>query len=248
MSADEFTRPTTDFWQELVPPGRQTELTPPYRYAYPARLPDGRLLELPIRRLPDTPTRAVASLIANHASSEVVASLATFMADLARPIGPDVIVGLPTLGFTFAPAVAERLGHRNYVPLGYSRKFWYDDALAEPTRSLTTLGGGKKLYIDPNLVPRIRGRRTVLVDDAVSTGQTMVAAIRLLTRLEADIAGIVVAMRQGTAWRNALGAIRADWPDRVLGVFDSPRLHRVPGGWAPEETTLATACAAQRTI
>ena len=33
---------------------------------------------------------------------------------------------------SFAALVAERLGQSRYVPLGYSRKFWYDDALSEP--------------------------------------------------------------------------------------------------------------------
>ena len=227
---DDYIAPTTGFWQAIRQPA---EDAPPFRYAYPARLPDGRVLELPLRRVPGTNDRAVASLIANQASFDVVRVLAAGMTDLARALDPEVVVGLPTLGLAFAPLVAEALGFSNYVPLGYSRKYWYDDALSVPVRSLTTPGPGKRLYVDPNLVPRVAGRRAVVVDDAVSSGTTAAASIDLLERVGARPAGIVVAMLQGNAWRERLAAIDPGWPARVRGVFVSPRLARVEGGWAP---------------
>jgi adenine/guanine phosphoribosyltransferase-like PRPP-binding protein len=232
MSLDGFVRPTTEFWQRL---SSDAPTPPPFRYGYPARLPDGRILELPVRRLPGEPPRAVASLIANQASFEVVRSLAAFMTDLARPMAPEIVVGLPTLGFAFAPLVAEALGHPHYVPLGYSRKFWYDDALAEPVRSLTTPGAGKMLFVDPNLLPRVRGRRVLIVDDAVSSGQTAVAALRLMRRIDAEVAGLVVAMKQGNTWRHALAAHEPHAPGLVHGAFECPRLRLCPDGWVPEE-------------
>lgn len=89
-----FTEATTDYWQNLTSgiPSRFSA-TPPYRFGYPVRLPCGRFLVLPLRRLPDG-SRAVASLIANQASNVVVAALANHMAAQARTLGADVIVGL----------------------------------------------------------------------------------------------------------------------------------------------------------
>lgn len=234
MSPDDVIQPTTGFWQTLCPAGAETP--PPYRGSYPARLPDGRILELPVRRLPGDPPRAVASLIANHAAFPVVDALASFMADLARPIAPEVIVGLPTLGFAFAPLVAERMGHPNFAPCGYSRKFWYDDSLSEPVASLTTPGAGKRLYIDPNLVARVRGRRVAIVDDAVSSGQTTRAALRLLSRVGADTVAIIVAMMQGRQWHAALAQADLAWPALVRGVFESPRLRWTDAGWVPDDS------------
>lgn len=227
---DDYIRPTTAFWQALRegPPGG-----PPFRYAYPASLPDGRVLDLPLRRVPGAPDRAVASLIANQASFEVVRVLAAFMIDLARELRPEAIVGLPTLGLAFAPLVAEGLGFTSFVPLGYSRKYWYDDAFSVPVQSLTTPGAGKRLYIDPNVVPRAAGRRVVIVDDAVSTGATAAASVALLERIGAEPAGLVVAMEQGAAWRERLAAAGAGWPARVRGVFASPRFVRAADGWVP---------------
>ena len=236
MSAVDFTRATTDFWQELLPDAAAVmaggfALEAPYRFGYPAPLADGSWLVLPIRKLAGTPDRAVASLIANQASFEVVGGLAAHMTALARPMGGDVVVGLPTLGMVFAPLVAAQLGHTRYVPLGYSRKFWYDESLSVAVQSLTTPGQGKRVYLDPNQLPLIVDRQVVIVDDAVSTGGTLGAVIDLLAGLGAQVAGVVVAMRQGSAWRERLGPARAA---QVAGVFDSPRLVLRADGWWPE--------------
>ncbi|MGN1055130.1 MAG: phosphoribosyltransferase [Comamonas sp.] len=229
---------TTHYWQRIV---RAEELTqsvqPPYARSYPAQLPDGRYLVLPLRGMPaadgTAPERCVASLIANQASIDVVETLAQHMAEGAKAHDFDVIVGLPTLGLAFAPLVAKALGHSRYVPLGYSRKYWYRDDLAEPVSSITTPGKGKLLYIDPNQLELLAGQRVLVVDDAVSSGTTMVSGLKLLERCGAHIAAIAVAMRQGTQWRQKLQ--RADGSRiPVVGAFDSPRMQWRDGGWWPE--------------
>ncbi|MDA9509136.1 phosphoribosyltransferase [Bradyrhizobium sp. CCBAU 11386] len=228
MTASEpYTEATTGYWQDLTPeiPARFSA-TPPYRFGYPATLPCGRILVLPLRRLPDG-DRAVASLIANQASNLVVAALADHMATQARTFDAEIVVGLPTLGLAFASQVAERLGQPRYVPLGYSRKFWYDDALSEPVTSITSPDAGKKLRLDPNLLPLIEGRRVVLIDDAISTGATALAAERLLQKVGVEIAGIVVAMKQTNRWQASATALP------VRAVFGCPLFQRGEGGWIP---------------
>jgi len=228
MSAsDTYTEATTGYWQELTPdiPTRFAR-TPPYRFGYPVTLPCGRILVLPLRRLPDG-DRAVASLIANQASHLVVAALADHMATQARAFDADIIVGLPTLGLAFASEVAERLGQPRYVPLGYSRKFWYDDALSEPVSSITSPDAGKRLRLDPNLLPLIEGRKVVLVDDAISTGVTAIAAVRLLQTIGAEIAGMVVAMKQTNRWQASTA------PLPVRAVYGCPLFQRDERGWMP---------------
>ena len=228
MTASEpYTEATTGYWQDLTPeiPAR-FPATPPYRFGYPATLPCGRVLVLPLRNLPDG-DRAVASLIANQASNLVVAALADHMATQARTFDAEIVVGLPTLGLAFASEVAERLGQPRYVPLGYSRKFWYDDALSKPVSSITSPDAGKKLRLDPNLLPLIEGRRVVLIDDAISTGATTLAAVRLLQKVGVEIAGMVVAMKQTNRWQASTTALP------VRAVFGCPLFQRGEGGWIP---------------
>jgi len=232
--AAHFTEPTTAYWQRIEPADLPDEQRrPPFRYGYPAPLPDGRFLILPIRRRVNDPDAAVASLIPNHASFEVIDALAEQMAALAQPLSPDVVVAMPTLGLALAPPVARLLGHENYVPLGYSRKFWYQDALARPVHSITSPGAGKTVYLDPNLVPRLAGRRVLMTDDTISSGTTTLAVLDLLQAVGADVVGIIVAMKQSRAWQEQLAARDPALPALVHGVFDSPLLRRVPDGWEP---------------
>jgi adenine/guanine phosphoribosyltransferase-like PRPP-binding protein len=230
MTANEtYTEPTTGYWQELtaaIPP--RFPASPPFRFGYPVRLPCGRVLVLPLRALPGG-NRAVASLIANQASTIVVAALADHMAAQARAFDAEIVVGLPTLGLAFASLVTERLGQSRYVPLGYSRKYWYDDALSEPVSSITSPEAGKQLRLDPNLRPLLESRRVVLIDDAVSTGVTAVAAVRLLQKIGVDVTGMVVAMKQTNRWEAAVAML----PLAVRAVYGCPLFERSDAGWMP---------------
>ena len=118
------------------------------------------------------------------------------------------MVGLPTLGLSFAPAVTHGLGHARFIPLGFSRKYWYRDALSEPVRSITSPSQDKRLYLDPHQISLLEGRRVLVVDDTVSTGATMLSGVRL---------------------RHVDGR-----PIPVLGALDAPLMVRAPDGWVPE--------------
>ncbi len=234
-SAANFVETTAGYWQEIEP-APPTPEQPPYRYGYPARLPDGRTLRLPIRERPGAPGRAVASFIPNHGSFEVIDLLQQEITAMARPLEPDVIVALPTLGLALGPGVAKALGHRHYAPLGTSRKFWYRDELSAPVTSITTPDSARRLYLDPNLRSRVEGRRAILVDDTISSGTTILAAAALLERAGAEIVGLAFAMSQSDVWRQALGATRPDLPPKVRYVFQSPLLNLTADGWVPEES------------
>jgi adenine/guanine phosphoribosyltransferase-like PRPP-binding protein len=231
MAEPFYIEPTLDYWQELFDevPARFS-VTPPFRFGYPVRLVCGRFLVLPLRALPES-NHALASLIANQASHHVVAALADEMAAHARSLNADIVVGLPTLGLAFAALVAARLGQSRYVPLGYSRKFWYDDALSEPVASITSPDLGKRLRFDPNLLPLLQGKRVVLVDDAISTGATAEAAARLFERIGTAHVDMVVAMKQTNRWADRLSALPQ--APAVRSVFGCPLFQRGADGWYP---------------
>lgn len=128
------------------------------------------------------------------------------------------------MGLIFWILVLER-----YIPLGYSRKFWYDDALSAEVSSVTSPGVGlKRVYLDPHLLPLVHGKKVVIVDDAVSSGRTLKAVWDLLEGMGCTVEGVGVVMRQGAEWKGTLGEGRAAM---VVGVLESPLLRAMEEGW-----------------
>ncbi|QKJ92813.1 phosphoribosyltransferase [Agrobacterium pusense] len=217
-----------EFWQQIHPP-RSFETAGAYSTFFPAELDDGRQICLPIRPLADG-EHALASLIVNQASFEVLEALAADLAAKLLPFKPDVVIGLPTLGLTLAAAVARHLGHSRYVPLGTSRKFWYLEELSVPMSSITTKQE-KRLYVDPRMLPLIEGRRVALVDDVISSGSSILSGVALLTASGINPAVIGTAMLQSDRWREKIAAFGPEWPERVRGVFATPLLTKAEDGW-----------------
>jgi adenine/guanine phosphoribosyltransferase-like PRPP-binding protein len=221
-----------EFWQGFDAPGGADG---PFTDRYPAPMPDGSRLVLPLRDYGDV---AVAGFIANQAAILVAGRIGGWMAAAARDLGADIVVGLPTLGQVFAPLVAEALGHANWVAPGWSRKRWYDAALSVPAAS-STAPDERRLWLDPRIAHRLDGRRVLLVDDVISTGSSALAGLALLDRAGARPCALLVAMAQGDRWR-------ATWPAGipVRAAFATPLFARAPGGWmplpetAPPETLL----------
>lgn len=211
------------FWQEFE---EAPAAGPPFTDRYSVAV-GGDWLDLPIRSLP-TADQAVASLTANQASFPVLDAITVEMVRLAQAYAPEIVIGLPTLGLAFAPGVARGLGHANFVPLGYSRKFWYRDELSIPIRSITSPDAGKRLYLDPLILPRLIGRRVLVVDDVASTGASLRAAFALLAACNVSAVGAVVAMRQGHADPSAD-------PVPIAHVFATPRFTRRGNGWWPDQ-------------
>src|SRR5919112_6043768 len=224
-----------DFWQEIHPPHTFERLPADgHRGFFPAEFEDGRQLRLPIRELADG-EHALASLIINQAGFSVEDALCASLAENVRAFAPEVVVGLPTLGLTLASGTARKLGLSRYVPLGTSRKFWYRDDLSVPMTSITSPDQLKRLYLDPRMLPVIENRRVLLIDDVISSGRSIAAALDLLASCGIRPVAIGVAMLQTDAWREKLAAFGPECPGRVIGVLRTPRLKRTPaGGWAPE--------------
>ncbi|MDR3538740.1 MAG: phosphoribosyltransferase [Acetobacteraceae bacterium] len=219
----------TEFWQHFEP----FEPAPaPDRFV--ARMPDGSGLALPLRDLGDI---AVAGLISNQASFAVAERIADWMVRVVATVQPDIVAGLPTLGHVFAALVARRLGHPNWVALGTTRKLWYDEALSVPLASITSPGAGRRLWLDPRLVPRLQGRRVLLVDDVISTGASARAGLAVLQAAGTPATALCVAMAQANRWQ-------AGWPPEVpvLAAFATPLFARTPEGWRPVAGSAPVAC------
>jgi adenine/guanine phosphoribosyltransferase-like PRPP-binding protein len=209
-----------EFWQAFEAPAADP---PVWTDRYAAAMPDGSRLWLPLRDFGD---HALAGLIVTQAAFPVVDRISHWMAERVAPAAADVVLGLPTLGHVVAQGVARALAHPNWVAAGFSRKFWYEDALSVPVASVTTPGAGRRLWLDPRMLGRLRGRRVLLVDDVISSGASMAAGLALLRAAGLTPVAVAVAMIQGDAWR-------AGW-DAALplhAAFATPVFRRAGTGW-----------------
>jgi len=217
-----------EFWQEIHSPGTFRS-DGDVSASYIAELDDGRQLRLPVRVLADG-QHALASLIINQASFQVLDVLAGSLAEKLEPFEVEVVAGLPTLGLTLAAAVAQKLGHTRYVPLGTSRKFWYRDDLSVALISITTPTQQKRLYIDPRMLPLLEGRRVALIDDVISSGTSIVSGLQLLAGCGIEPVAIGAAMLQSRRWCETLDAVGPQWRERTVGVFSTPMLEMTETG------------------
>ncbi len=214
------------FWQFFTAPPEQGG---PWHEHFPAIMPDGSTLVLPLR---DMGSFAVAGLIANQASFTVLDGIAGWMAQAALRFAPEIVVGLPTLGHTVGAATARALRHSNWVAPSTTRKRWYDDQASVPLASITSPATGanreRRMWLDPRLMPRLSGKRVLLVDDVISTGSSAIAGLRLLRSVGIEPVALAVAMVQGDRWR-------AGWDVTVpvVGAFSTPLFEREAEGWAP---------------
>jgi len=213
---------------------------PSFSTHYPVRLRDGCRLILPLTPLPGG-DKAVALLMSNQTSFVVERHLVARMTDLVRAAAPEAVVGIPTLGLTYARSVAEAVGLPDYVALGHSRKFWYDDSLSEAAVSVTSPDQTKRVYLDPALLTRVRGRRVVVVDDVLNTGGTMASAIRLLKKAQANVVAIVAVLTEGWDWHGTLARIDPGIPGLVHALGHIPIFGRAGSEWVPLPDTEAGA-------
>ncbi len=92
-----------------------------------------------------------------------------------------------------------------YVVLRKNYKPYMGDALRSETLSITT-GQPQTLYIDAKDRARVHGRRTVILDDVISTGSTLQGMRLILERAGAKLVGEAAILTEGN---------RAKWEEVI---------------------------------
>ena len=117
----------------------------------------------------------------------------------------DVIVSVATMGIPLAIETSRALGLDDYVILHKTKKIHLADGESEPVQSITT-AGEQRLILDTARLPAVRGRNVAVVDDVVSTGGSMGAAVRLVRRVGGNPVALGCLVTEGSSWKTALGA------------------------------------------
>lgn len=171
-------------------------------------------LDLPI--VPLTDGIAVALMITVDQGVRFSETAGRELADLLRPFDVEVVASVATMGIPVAVEVSRALELDDYVILQKTPKIHLADALSAPLRSITT-GQPQRLLFDRARVDAVRGRNVALIDDVISTGGSVFAALALLREAGAKPVAIGVLATEGDDWRKTIGDDAA--LVRTLGVL-----------------------------
>jgi adenine/guanine phosphoribosyltransferase-like PRPP-binding protein len=185
-------------------------------------------VDLPLVRVADGLT--IALLICVDHGLGFSARAGEELAERLAPEAPEVVVSVATMGIPLAMEVTRALGLDDYVILHKTPKIHLGDTYAEPVRSITT-GSTQTLRLDPRRVAAVRGRRVAVVDDVISTGGSLLAALRLLRRVGAEPVVIGAFLTEGAEWRTSLGPDAA----RVRSLGSVPLFRDGPAGELVED-------------
>ncbi|HLN06214.1 MAG TPA: phosphoribosyltransferase family protein [Acidimicrobiales bacterium] len=159
-------------------------------------------IDLPL--IPITEDLAIALLITVDHGVRFVERAGIELAQQLAPYQIDLVVSVATMGIPLAIEVTRALELDDYLILQKTPKLHLRDAITEPVKSITT-GGHQRLLFDAARVDVVRGKRVALVDDVISTGASMRAALNLLDRVGAEPVVIGTLLTEAATWRRELG-------------------------------------------
>lgn len=85
----------------------------------------------------------------------------------------EVVITAESKGLQLAHVVARELGHEFYAVARKSKKLYMQDGIEVAYGSSITTGKDQELYLSKHDVDIIKGKKVAIVDDVVSTGESL---------------------------------------------------------------------------
>lgn len=118
---------------------------------------------------------------------------------LAEKIGEvDAIVTAEAKGIALAYEVSKELGQKEFIVARKSTKSYMRDVVSASVHSITT-AGEQHLYLDGKDAEKIRGKRVCLLDDVISTGESLHALECLMENAGAKVVKKAAILAEGDA-------------------------------------------------
>ena len=114
----------------------------------------------------------------------------------------DYMITAESKGIPLVHEMARLDGNRRYMLARKAPKLYMRDPLRVTVRSITT-AAEQSLYLDGADVERVRGKRVLLVDDVISTGESLNALEALITEAGGQICGRMAILAEGDAQRRS---------------------------------------------
>ena len=119
---------------------------------------------------------------------------------LARCPSHDVMITAESKGIPLICEMARLNGNARYVLARKSAKLYMRDVLSVEVRSITT-DHVQTLFLDGGDAEYLKGKRVLIVDDVISTGESLKALEALVEKAGGNIVGRMAILAEGDATR-----------------------------------------------
>lgn len=109
----------------------------------------------------------------------------------------DVVVTAEAKGIPLCYEMA-RQGCRDYVIARKGLKVYMRNSISSAVNSITT-HGEQKLYLGESEINKLKNKRVLIVDDVVSTGNSLIAIENLLKQIDCEVVGKACVLAEGDA-------------------------------------------------
>jgi adenine phosphoribosyltransferase len=149
--------------------------------------------QLPIIQINDS--LAIASFVI-LGDTELVCASAKVLADQLPEV--DVLVTAEAKGIPLVFEISKLLGMKNYIVARKSIKAYMDAPMIHEVESITTKEK-QMLCLDGNDVALIQGKRVAIIDDVISTGESLRAVEELVKKAGGEIVVKAAILAEGDA-------------------------------------------------
>ena len=127
--------------------------------------------------------------ITKHAAKELLARAPEF----------DIMLTSASKSIPLIYEMARQSGHNDYIVALKAKKVYMGEPLSTDLHSITTLQR-QEIFIGEDDVAKLRGRRVLIVDDVISTGESLSALERLAEAAGAEIVAKMAVLAEGAAY------------------------------------------------
>ena len=153
----------------------------------------GLTRELPIIKL--SYDLSIASFVI-LGDTEIVKKTAPMIAKKLPEV--DFVVTAEAKGIPLAYEISKILNLNEYIVARKSIKAYMEEPIEVEVNSITTTDS-QKLYLNNQDAKKIKGKRVALVDDVISTGQSLKALERLVEKAGANVVAKAAILAEGDA-------------------------------------------------
>ena len=117
---------------------------------------------------------------------------------LAKVPQYDYLITAEAKGIPLAHEMARQAGNAKYILARKAPKLYMRDVFSVAVNSITT-AKEQRLYLDGADAALMKGKKILLVDDVISTGESMAALEALVTKAGGEICGRAAILAEGDA-------------------------------------------------